>query len=116
MLCLELEGLEESEVALSCSTGCAHVAHELLGGEDEAFDVHQCDVLSVGAEPVRSTHLESRVVVRELRGFGVRPWQGGSRGGSVPAVSERLGGGGPAGSTEPALQHLCLALPKVPRA
>lgn len=62
MLCLELEGLEESEVALSRSTGCAHVACELLGGEDEAFEVHQCAVLSVGVEPVCSTHLESRVV------------------------------------------------------
>lgn len=117
MVCPELEHLEESEVAFSRSTGSADVAHQLLGGEEEAFEVHQCAVLSVGLEPACSTHFESRVVAGLCQapcGFGSRPWQGGSCGRSVPVLSERLGGGRPAGSTEPALQHLCLALCKVP--
>lgn len=41
VLCLELEHVEESEVALSRTSGSSHMVHQLLGGEEEEFEVQE---------------------------------------------------------------------------
>lgn len=118
MLCLELEGLEESEVALSRSTGCAHVARELLGARTRRL---RCtSVLCSGLEWSLCAAHTWRAGL--LLGCARIPWlwcaavAGRFPWWECPCGERRLGGGGPAGSTEPAPQHLCLALAKVPRA